>query len=74
MTTEQEKVYRRNRRHLLKTNEPPVKQPTFSGLEEKIPSTVTKPESEPKPTVLSSTMDLSNFVLDLSLVLFWTCH
>ena len=51
VTTEQGKLYRRNRRHLLKTNEPAVKQPTFLGLEEEIPSTVTKPESEPKPTV-----------------------
>ena len=47
VTTEQGKTYRRNRRHLLKTNEPPVKQPTFSGLEDEIPNTVSKPE----PTV-----------------------
>ena len=51
MTTEQGKTYRRNRRHLLKTNEPPIKQPNFIGLEEEISDTVIKPESEIRPTV-----------------------
>ena len=46
VTTKQGKtyMYKRNHRHLLKTNEPPVKQPTFSGLEDEIPNTVSKPE------------------------------
>ena len=47
VTIEQGKTYRRNGRHLLKTNESPVKQPTFIGLEDEIPNTVSKPE----PTV-----------------------
>ena len=49
VTTEQGKTYRRNCRHLLKTNEPPIKEPKFVGLDEEIQDTVTKPESEVKP-------------------------